>query len=333
MPIRTRTPVRPPKRLTGMRAVTWFYFAAVTLAAVVAVCLWRSGTWLVHTDPLPAHVRWAAVLAGEGRDMERSEAAFRLFQDGRFDSLILSGPRTFKTHYESEFSSQLLRAKGFPRDRLFTLPNEATSTAEEAEVLIKQARLLGIDTLLLITSEYHTARARRIYRRFAGGSPVVFVYGAETPDFDPQAWWTSRTSKEIWTIEWVKTLNSDWELLGKKPLRGAAEYVLLDPNPVQGGDAGALGQYLNEESAAARSDTVVADSGRSVTPVPDSAARPDSLRDSSQTVSSGAKTAGTDSSTVVGNAAEKGAPAGGHKAGGKTKSKGGKSAAKSKKKN
>jgi uncharacterized SAM-binding protein YcdF (DUF218 family) len=183
----------------------------------------------VHSDP-PVHVRWAVLLAGEQKDMERSEAALKLYREGLFDSLILSGPRVFKIHHESEFSREYLVSQGIPADRLFQLPNEALSTSEEAEVVIRQARLLGIDTLLIITVNYHSARAARIYRRLAGGNPVTRVWAGENY-FEPGAWWASRGTRKAWLIEWLKTLNTAWELRGQKPLSGGLGPLLLEPPP------------------------------------------------------------------------------------------------------
>ena len=183
----------------------------------------------MRSDP-PQHTRWAAMLAGEGKDMDRSEAALALFRDGRFDSLILSGPRTFKTHHESEFSSEFLISKGFPQDRLFQLPHEAVSTSTEAIILIQQARLLGIDTLLILTSNYHSARARRIFRRFAHGNPVIRIAASESY-FDPKAWWNYRETRVLWTMEWLKTLNTAWELRKEHPKMETGGTILLEPNP------------------------------------------------------------------------------------------------------
>jgi hypothetical protein len=146
LPIRTPRPASAQARSSRVRFAVWFYFALLFLLLGAAAFLWKSGEMLVRPDPLPEHVRWAAMLAGEDRDMERSEEAWNLFQEGRFDSLILSGPRMFKTHYESEFSREFLAAKGIPAGRLFQLPNETWSTVEEAELLIRQARALGLDT-------------------------------------------------------------------------------------------------------------------------------------------------------------------------------------------
>lgn len=211
--------------------MVWVYFILLFFLACLAVFLWKSGELLVHSDSI-GHARWAVVLAGEDRGMERTETAFDLFREGRFDSLILSGPRVFKSHHESEFSRELLIAKGFPRDRIFQLPHEASSTLEEAAVIIHQSRLLGIDTLLIITSNYHSARARRIFQKLAGGNPETRVLTAEFC-FDPKSWWAFRGTRVIWITEWLKTLNTAWEMRGDKLLTSVASngVMLLEPNP------------------------------------------------------------------------------------------------------
>ncbi len=210
--------------------IAWLYFAVLFLVLCFTAFLWKSGERLVRSDSF-GHVHWALMLAGESNIMDRSKASLTLFQEGRFDSLILSGPRVFRTHHESEFSEEWLLSKGFPKDRVFQLPHDAGSTQEEAEAILPQIRLLGIDTLLVITSNFHTARSARIFQKLAGASPVIKVYAADDPDFDPKAWWSSRISRIIWAVEWLKTLHTGWELLGQKPLATVAESVLLEPNP------------------------------------------------------------------------------------------------------
>jgi len=212
------------------RTIVWLYFPILILLFCAFVFLWKSGDMLVRSNA-PNHVRWAVVLAGEGRGMERSSAALNLFREGRFDSLILSGPRVFRDHHESEFSTEYLESNGFPHDRLFQLPHEANSTLSEAGVILKQAHLLGVDTLLIITSSFHSARALRIFRKLAGGVPVVCVAMADYSGFDPGAWWSSREGRVVWALEWAKTLLSAYELMNVKPMSGENGPLLLEPNP------------------------------------------------------------------------------------------------------
>lgn len=208
----------------------WAWFALALALSVGGVALWRSGRWLVHEDP-GARAKWAVVLAGESRDCERTDAALRLFQEGRIDTLVLSATRIFKNRYESEFLADYLVRQGVPRDRVFEFHQDAYSTQEEARLLVRQFRLQNLDTVLVVTSSFHTARARRIFRKLAQGYPVVLVAAADYHLYDPAAWWSNRESRKIWFYEWMKTFFTAYELWRARPETGKAEYQGLIPDP------------------------------------------------------------------------------------------------------
>lgn len=229
MPIRPRT---PPRSRTGLLRhwTLWAWFALAVALSVGGMCLWRSGRWLVREDAF-FHAEWAAVLAGESRDCERTDAAIRLLQEGRIDTLVLSATRIFKNRYQSEFLLDYVLQQGVPRERVFEFRQDAYSTQEEARLLIRQFRLQNLDTVVVITSNYHTARARRIFRKLANGFPVVLMASADYPLFDPNAWWSNRQSRKIWLDEWVKTIHTAYELWRARPETGQAEYQGLTPDP------------------------------------------------------------------------------------------------------
>jgi uncharacterized SAM-binding protein YcdF (DUF218 family) len=182
----------------------WAWFALALALTVGGVCLWRSGRWLVHDDAFD-HAKWAVVLAGESRDCERTDAALRLFRNGRIDTLVLSGVRVYRDRYQSEFMADYAIQQGVPRDRVFEFRQDAYSTQEEARMLVRQFRLQNLDSVLIITTSYHTARTRRIFRKLAQGYPAILVAAAEYQLYDPGAWWSNRESRKLWFNEWVKT--------------------------------------------------------------------------------------------------------------------------------
>ncbi len=207
----------------------WVWVFLAFFLTVAPVCIWKSGRWLVADDHFQK-VRWAVVLAGESRDCERTDAAIRLFQDGRIDSLVISGCRIFKTRYQSEFLADYAAHEGVPRGRLFEFRQDAYSTLEEARVLVRQFRLQNLDTVLIITSNYHTARTRRIFRKLTQGYPVVLVYPAEYHVYEPGAWWSNRESLKYWFNEWGKTLFTVFELARTSPENGKADFQGLTPD-------------------------------------------------------------------------------------------------------
>ena len=97
---------------------------------------------------------------------------------------------------------------GYPQDWFIPLPNSARSTVEEASVMLAELDRRHIHRFLLVTSNFHSRRAARIYRRVA--SPSSFrVVAASHPDFSPGGWWHSRAGKRECLIEWIKTV-ADW---------------------------------------------------------------------------------------------------------------------------
>jgi uncharacterized SAM-binding protein YcdF (DUF218 family) len=235
----------------------WAWFVLALILCVGGAFLWRSGRWLVRDDAF-SHVKWALVLAGESRDCERSDAALRLFQEGRIDTIIESGCRIFKNRYESEFAVDYLVQKGVPQDRLFEFRQDAYSTLEEARLLVRQFRLQNLDTVLVITSSFHTARTRRIFRKLAQGYPVVLVSAAEYHVYDPNAWWSNRESRKLWFNEWCKTLFTYYELWRAKPETGKAEYQGLTPDPWSNGPGPALPSSVPVDTARAGTDSASA---------------------------------------------------------------------------
>ncbi len=196
---------------------------------VGCVALWKSGRWLIFDDSFDK-VRWGVVLAGESRDCERSDAAIRMYRDGKIDTLVISATRIYKTRYGSEFMVDYFVQQGVPRDRVFEFRQDAYSTIEEARLLIRQFRLQNLDTALIITTAYHTARTRRIFRKLAQGYPVILVSAADYAVFDPNAFWSNRESLKLWFDEWVKTFFTIFELAKAPHENGKAEYQGLTPD-------------------------------------------------------------------------------------------------------
>jgi uncharacterized SAM-binding protein YcdF (DUF218 family) len=229
LPIRPRTPLRQARPSLLRHWTLWVWFVVALVLCVGGVCLWKSGRWLIHEDKI-VKAGWGVVLAGESRDCERSDAAIRMFQEGKLDTLVISATRAFKTRYNSEFMVDYYVQQGVPRDRIFEFRQDAYSTLEEARLLIRQFRLQNLDTVVIVTTTFHTARTRRIFRKLAGGYPVVLVAAAEYNVYDPNAFWSNRESLKLWFDEWAKTFFTVFELAKAGPETDKAQYQGLTPD-------------------------------------------------------------------------------------------------------
>ena len=69
----------------------------------------------------------------------------------------------------------------------------------------------NIHSFLLVTSSYHTARARRIYLKVEherGGGPELRVVAAGDQFFKARGWWHNREGRKTVLLEWTKTVTS-----------------------------------------------------------------------------------------------------------------------------
>ena len=96
--------------------------------------------------------------------------------------------------------------------RLARFSHRANNTLEEAQdlrVLISERQWRKV---LLVTSNYHTRRARYIFRKTLPGEVSLEVAGAASPDFEPGSWWQSRQGRKTFFLETMGYLDAVWEL-------------------------------------------------------------------------------------------------------------------------
>jgi len=165
-------------------------------------CLTAMGRLLVRDDG-PSHADMAVVLAGDfsgNRIMRGAE----LVKQGYVPRVLVSGPDMLYGLYECDLAIPFAVKHGYPESWFIREPNEARSTREEAAAILPDLRRRGVHRFLLVTSDYHTARAARIYRAVARDFEVRTV---AAPDvyFRPDNWWHNREGRKIFLVEWMKT--------------------------------------------------------------------------------------------------------------------------------
>ncbi len=191
-------------------------FAAGTLvlAAVLAVthAWWLAaiGRALIRDgDPAPADI--AVTLAGDYYGHRILRAA-ELVKQGFVPAVLVDGPAGHYGLFECDLAVPYAVKHGYPREWFVPFPIKAHSTEEEARLVIPELRRRGVRRFLLVTSDYHTRRAGRIFARVAkalGASDIEMrVVGAADEDFHAADWWRSREGQKIVFMEISKTLAS-----------------------------------------------------------------------------------------------------------------------------
>jgi uncharacterized SAM-binding protein YcdF (DUF218 family) len=164
------------------------------------------GQSLITEDPLhPADA--ILVLAGDTREGDRVQHAVNLYKRGLAPVVVLSGtPVGFRAH-EAEIMQRYAEFLGVPPERILVVKHASDSTREEAGVLVPVLRKRGAKTVILVTSNYHTARAKRIFAKAAGPLGPEFLASPVNEDnFDLDGWWMRRRDAKTFVYEAIKTV-------------------------------------------------------------------------------------------------------------------------------
>jgi uncharacterized SAM-binding protein YcdF (DUF218 family) len=184
------------------------------ILAALAVVVFLSHSWwlpalgyaLIHDDG-PAKSDIAVVLAGDSYG-HRIVKGGELVRAGYVPAVLVSGPAGAYGLYESDLAIPFAVRQGFPADYFIPFPNHSLSTLEEAAAILQELRRRNVKSFLLVTSDYHSARARRIFlatERVPGDGIPFRTVAAPDEFFKPDSWWQNRQAQKITFMEWSKT--------------------------------------------------------------------------------------------------------------------------------
>ena len=182
--------------------------AGLVLIAVAlhAQILGALGAYLVQAGP-PQKADAALVLAGDGWGYRVLTAA-QLARDGFVPKVLVSGPDGTYGLHECDLAIPFAVKQGYPESYFVHMENSARSTVAEAQAVLPVIRRMGIQRLIVVTSNYHTRRAGAIYRKLAP-DVAILVVAALDENFTANGWWHSREGQKTFVVEWEKTV-ANW---------------------------------------------------------------------------------------------------------------------------
>jgi uncharacterized SAM-binding protein YcdF (DUF218 family) len=186
---------------------------------------WAANAWIVE-DPLDK-ADALVVLSDDNFYADRAVRAAELFRQGKAPLVVASGRRLRPNAGIAELMEHDLIERGVPKDKIVRLAHDADSTREEAEALVPLARQKKWHSLIIVTSNYHTRRARYIFGAVFPQDVKLSVAGARDADFDPDQWWTKRKSVKELTREVAAMLVAMWELHGHRGTRETSQLVVV----------------------------------------------------------------------------------------------------------
>ncbi|HEX8638243.1 MAG TPA: YdcF family protein [Pyrinomonadaceae bacterium] len=159
----------------------------------------------------------ALVLGGSSTYVERTRKAAEIYRAGVVPKILLTddGERGGWSRIEKrnppfvELARDSLISGGVPANNIEILKPQVSGTIDEARALLNKSQTEKLDSVLLVTSAYHTRRALRTFeKQFADRGArtelgiVAAPVGEQTPL--PNYWWLSRRGWNLVAGEYLK---------------------------------------------------------------------------------------------------------------------------------
>jgi uncharacterized SAM-binding protein YcdF (DUF218 family) len=182
------------------------------------------GFWVVE-DPLE-RADALIILSDDNFYADRATRAVELYRQGWAPLVVASGRRLRPYAGIAELMEHDLVERGMPKQAILKFPQMADSTREEAIALRSFVEERRWRSVLVVTSNSHTRRARYILSRVLPSAVTVRVASARDSDYDPDHWWETRRGQKRFFHEAVGMLVAWWELRGPRAQASAPQAVV-----------------------------------------------------------------------------------------------------------
>jgi uncharacterized SAM-binding protein YcdF (DUF218 family) len=205
-------------------------FCAVLYLARRPILRFAAESWIVEDAAGKADA--LIVLSDDNFYADRATRAAELFREGKASLVVASGRRLRPNAGIAELMEHDLIERGVPKDKIVRLAHDADNTREEAEAVARLAKERRWHSVIVVTSNYHTRRARYIFRRVFPQDIETSMASARDGDFDPQHWWEKRKSIKELTQEFAGMVVAMWELRGRSETRETSQSVVGLRGPI-----------------------------------------------------------------------------------------------------
>ncbi|PYV64050.1 MAG: hypothetical protein DMG95_05310 [Acidobacteria bacterium] len=172
----------------------------IVLIALALFLFSTSGHFLIVNRP--QHADAIVVLAGETD--RRPALGLQLLQQGYAPRMILDVPANAKIYDETMLQISQQYVRELPQAQsVIICPIYGLSTKAESQDVSQCLRTLGIHSILVVTSDYHTRRALSTFRHELPGMQIS-VAAATDPQQFGGAWWQHRQWAKLNFDEWLR---------------------------------------------------------------------------------------------------------------------------------
>jgi len=197
----------PPRRKRGcLFPILLLVLIAAGIRLLSEPFLTACASYLIEDDG-PRKADAILVLGGD-RYGDRTLKGAELAKAGYAPVVYVDGPPRLMG-YESTDEVTYAEQKGGYPPAVFKevhLPEDAESTRTEMMFVGKSMAADGIKSILLVTSNFHTRRAAKLWRQVNPNINVTVVASSD-PYFTPTTWWKTRPGQKTFVYEWLKTIS------------------------------------------------------------------------------------------------------------------------------
>ena len=193
-------------------------FVALLLLALLCLAIYLArhplmrfaGEGLVVEDQLEKSDA-IILLSDDNFYADRATRAVELYRQNLAPTVVASGVRLRPYAGISELMTRDLVERGVPKERVVAFAQDADNTQEEAEALKTLARQKGWKSVIVVTSNYRTRRARYIFGKVFPADIKVAMASARDADFDPSNWYEHRRAIQRFAHEVLGLFLAHWE--------------------------------------------------------------------------------------------------------------------------
>jgi hypothetical protein len=186
------------------------FSSRLRVAVLVLLFLWlaaRSAGFLIVDQPDKSD----AILVLAGETDQRPARALELLKQGYAARVVLDVPASAKVYGSTYFQLAQDWAKAQPEASVLTIcPIHGLSTKDEALDAAECLRKLGVRSVLLVTSDFHTRRALSTFRREDPEWTFSVAAAYDATQFGAH-WWRHRQWAKMNVDEWLRMFW--WELV------------------------------------------------------------------------------------------------------------------------
>ncbi len=182
---------------------------AITALLLLIVAAGVSGKFLVIDQPRKSDV--ILVLAGETD--RRPARALELFDQGYASKIVMDVPAQARIYQWTQAELAQKYVEGLPQARVISIcPITGLSTKAEAKDAARCFRQSGGRSVLLVTSDFHTRRALKIFRRQIPDYNFSIAAAYDPREFGVR-WWHHRQWAKVNLDEWLRLMW--WEIIDR----------------------------------------------------------------------------------------------------------------------